>query len=61
MNSAPFPEDVDLAVLNMLEARKALDEYELSHGFDESVEYRKLEKEFSEAAERYRRVSSEKQ
>jgi hypothetical protein len=50
---------LELAKLNMLEARKALDEYEVTHGYGGSPEHQRLEREFSKATETYLRVLEE--
>jgi len=59
MSSTSFPTDLDLAKLHMLEARRALDEYEGTHGYGGSVEHQRLEKEFSKATEAYLRLLEE--
>jgi len=59
MSSPPFPSDSELAKLNMLEARKALDEYEVTHGCGGSPEHKRLEREFSKATETYLRLLEE--
>lgn len=59
MSSTSFPTDLDLAKLHMLEARRALDEFEATHGYGGSVEHQRLEKEFSKATEAYLRLLEE--
>ena len=59
MSSPPFPSDLELAKLNLLEARKALDEYEVTHGYGGSPEHQRLEREFSKATETYLRILEE--
>ena len=59
MSSPPFPSDLELAKLNLLEARKALDKYEVTHGDDGSPEHQRLEREFSKATETYLRLLEE--
>ncbi len=57
MGASQDPRDFDLALLNMLEARKLLDEYEAVNGFCRSIEHQRLEREFSAAAEQYFRIA----
>jgi hypothetical protein len=59
MNYPSFPDDFELAKLNLLEARKTLDEYELTHGYGGSPEHQKLESEFSNATETFLRRLAE--
>lgn len=59
MGSPSFPADLVLAKLNMLETRKVLDEYEMTHGDAGSPEHQKLEREFSKATETYLRLLEE--
>jgi len=59
MSSPPRPSDLELAKLNMLEARKALDEYEVTYGYGRSPELQRLEREFSKATETYLRFLEE--
>ena len=61
MNFPPFPSDSELAKLSLLEARKALDEYEVTHGYSGSPEHQRLEREFSKATETYLRFLEEEQ
>ncbi len=50
---APLPStELQMAKLRMLEARKALDDYELTQGFESPVELQSLEKEFSRSPKR---------
>ena len=51
--------DIECARLNMLEARKALDEYEVTYGYGRSPELQRLEREFSKATETYLRFLEE--
>lgn len=59
MSSPLFPTDLELAKLRMLEARKALDDYEAIHAFGGSVEHQKLEREFAKATETYLEMLAE--
>jgi len=59
MSSPPFTSDLELAKLKMLEARKALDEYEVTHGDGGSPEHQGLEREFSKATDTYLRLLEE--
>jgi len=59
MSSPTSLDDLELAKLRMLEARKALDEYEETHGYGWSLEHQRLAREFSKATEVYLRLSSE--
>jgi hypothetical protein len=59
MSSTSFPTDLDVAKLHMLEARRALDEFEATHVYGGSPEHQRLEKEFSKAAEAYLRLLEE--
>jgi hypothetical protein len=48
---------LEVATVRMLEARKALDEYEEVHGFAGSPEHARLERQFSSATEAYLRFT----
>ncbi len=51
--------DRTLAKLRRVEARKALDGCEAIHGSEGSIELQRLEREFSRATERYRKMIEE--
>jgi hypothetical protein len=59
MSFQTSPSDLDFAKLRMLEARKALDDYEEIHGYGGSREHQRLENEFSKSTETYLRLLSE--
>lgn len=52
------PNDIESAKVNMLEARRVLDDYETLNGFVSSCEHTRLTQEFSKAAESYLRLSA---
>lgn len=54
------PHDVESARLSMVEARKALEDYEALRGFVASVEHRMLIRVFTRATDNYLRLSASK-
>ena len=50
--------DIESARLSMLEARKALEDYETLHGFVSSCEHTRLTQVFTKATQAYLRLST---
>ena len=52
------PHEIESARLNMLETRRALEDYERLHGVDSSLEHRRLTQAFNKASTTYLRLSA---
>jgi hypothetical protein len=55
------PQNIELARLRMLEARRALEEYERLKGVAWSLEHTRLTRAFTKAAETYLKLSASQQ
>ena len=52
------PHEIESARLNMLEARRALEDYERLKGFVSSIEHTRLTQAFTKASETYLKLSA---
>jgi hypothetical protein len=52
------PHEIESARLNMLEARKALEDYERLKGFVSCIEHTRLTQAFTKASETYLKLSA---